>query len=81
MHELSDAFVTDDHNAYNRVLYGTGAKHEVVSASRHTNGKYNLATVNSVHSALSRYMDPKSGKVFNTKVAVTLEVFLSRQYL
>lgn len=74
--DKSNVFVTDDHNAYNRVLYGTGAKHEVVSASRHTNGKYNLATVNSVHSALSRYMDPKSGKVFNTKyLDLTLILF------
>ena len=74
--DKSNVFVTDDHNAYNRVLYGTGAKHEVVSASRHTNGKYNLATVNSVHSALSRYMDSKSGKVFNTKyLDLTLILF------
>lgn len=43
-----NVFVTDDHNAYNRILYGTKAKHEVVPASKHTNGKYNLAKVNSV---------------------------------
>lgn len=55
MPDSSNIFITDDHNAYNRVLYGTGAKHEVVSAKEHKKGKYNLATVNSVHSALSRY--------------------------
>lgn len=32
-----NVFVTDDHNAYNRILYGTKAKHEVVPASKHTN--------------------------------------------
>lgn len=62
-----NVFVTDDHNAYNRILYGTKAKHEVVPASKHTNGKYNLAKVNSVHSALSKFMDSKVGKVYTTK--------------
>lgn len=56
-----NVFVTDDHNAYNRILYGTKAKHEVVPASKHTNGKYNLAKVNSVRSALSKFMDSKAG--------------------
>lgn len=65
--DKSNVFVTDDHNAYNRILYGTKAKHEVVPASKHTNGKYNLAKVNSVHSALSKYMDVKAGKVYTTK--------------
>lgn len=62
-----NVFVTDDHNAYNRILYGTKAKHEVVPASKHTNGKYNLAKVNSVHSSLSKFMDSKAGKVYTTK--------------
>lgn len=65
--DKSNVLVTDDHNAYNRVLYGTKARHEVVPASNHTKGKYNLAKVNSIHSALSRYMDPKAGKVYTTK--------------
>lgn len=56
-----NVFVTDDHNAYNRILYGTKAKHEVVPASKHTNGNYNLAKVNSVRSALSKFMDSKAG--------------------
>ena len=63
----SNVLVTDDHNAYNRILYGTKAKHEVVPASKHTNGKYNLAKVNSVHSALSKFMDARAGRVYTTK--------------
>lgn len=74
--DKSNVFITDDHNAYNRVLYGTGAKHEVVNAKAHKKGKYSLATVNSVHSALGRYMNPKEGKVFNTKyLDLTLMLF------
>lgn len=65
--DKSNVLVTDDHNAYNRVLYGTKARHEVVPANQHRKGKYNLAKVNSVHSALSRFMDPKAGKVYTTK--------------
>lgn len=65
--DKSNVFVTDDHDAYDRILYGTKTRHEVVKASRHTNGKYNLAKVNSVHSALLRFMDPKAGKVYTTK--------------
>lgn len=65
--DKSNILVTDDHNAYNRVTYGTGAKHEVVKADKHTRGKYNLARVNAVHNALSSYMDRTKGKVFNTK--------------
>lgn len=65
--DKSNVLVTDDHNAYNRVLYGTKTRHEVVPAGQHANGKYNLAKVNSVHSALSRFMDPKTGKVYTTK--------------
>lgn len=60
-------FVTDDHQAYNRVLYGSGVPHKVVPATKHAVGKYNLAKVNSVHSALARYMNPKVGKVYTTK--------------
>lgn len=74
--DKSNVLVTDDHNAYNRVLYGTGAKHEVVNAKQHKRGKYNLATVNSVHSALDSYMDSHRGKVFNTKyLDLTLMLF------
>jgi hypothetical protein len=65
--DKDNVFITDDHRAYNRILYGTKARHEVVPASQHVNGKYNLAKVNSVHSALSKYMDAKAGKVYTTK--------------
>lgn len=51
--DKSNVLVTDEHNAYNRVTYGTGAKHEVVKADKHARGKYNLAKVNAVHNALS----------------------------
>ena len=51
--DKSNVLVTDDHNAYDRVAYGTKAKHEVVPSGKHTNGKYNLAKVNSVHSQLT----------------------------
>ena len=60
-------FVTDDHKAYDRVLYGSGVPHKVVPADKHAVGKYNLAKVNSVHSELPRYMDSKQGKVYTTK--------------
>jgi len=65
--DKSNVLVTDDHNAYNRALYGTHARHEVVTADKHVKGKYSLAKVNSVHSALSRFMNPKVGKVYTTK--------------
>ena len=74
--DKSNVLVTDDHNAYNRVTYGTGAKHEVVKADKHARGKYNLAKVNAVHNALSSYMDRTNGKVFNTKyMDLTLMLF------
>ena len=74
--DKSNVLVTDDHNAYNRVTYGTGAKHEVVKADKHARGKYNLAKVNAVHNALSSYMDRTKGKVFNTKyMDLTLMLF------
>lgn len=74
--DKSNVLVTDDHNAYNRVTYGTGAKHEVVKADKHARGKYSLAKVNAVHNALSSYMDRTKGKVFNTKyMDLTLMLF------
>ena len=74
--DKTNVFITDEHNAYNRVLYGTGARHEVVPAKQHKKGKYSLATVNSVHSALDSYMNPHKGKVFNTKyLDLTLMLF------
>lgn len=58
------------------MLYGTGAKHEVVNSKKHVNGKYNLARVNNIHSALSSYMNPHEGKVFSTKyLDLTLMLF------
>ena len=59
--------VTDDHKAYNRALYGTQTRHEVVPSGKHINGKYNLAKVNSVHSQLTAYMERYKGRSFTTK--------------
>ena len=76
MYDKNNIIVTDEHNAYNRALYGTGAKHKVVKADQHRKGKYSLARVNAVHSALSSYMDSTKGKVFNTKyMDLTLMLF------
>lgn len=63
----SNVLVTDDHNAYNRALYGTKTRHEVVPSGKHANGKYNLAKVNSVHSQLTAYMEKYKGRSFTTK--------------
>lgn len=59
--------VTDDHNAYDQIMYGTGIKHQVVPAKVHMKSEFNLAKVNSVHSALASYMDRFSGRVYTTK--------------
>lgn len=65
--DKKSVFVTDDHKAYNRVLYGSGVPHKVVPADKHSVGKFNLAKVNSIHSALASYMDIKTGRVYTTK--------------
>lgn len=62
-----NVLVTDDHNAYSKIMYGTGVKHEVINSKVHKKGKYTLAKVNSVHSALTSYMDRFSGRVYTTK--------------
>lgn len=59
--------VSDYHNAYDKSLYGTGVKHEKVKASEHKKGKYNLAGINSLHSEMTKFMNPYTGKVYNTK--------------
>ena len=33
--QVDNVLVTDDHNAYNRVPYGTKARHEVIPANQH----------------------------------------------
>ena len=43
------------------------AKHEVIPAGQHRKGKYNLAKVDSVHSALSAFMNAGVAKVYTTK--------------
>lgn len=71
-----NVLVTDDHNAYDKALYGTGVKHEKVNSKVHKKGKYSLAKVNSVHSELSSFMSSLNGKVFNTKyLDLTLTLF------
>ena len=65
--DKSNVVVTDDHNAYVRAFYGTKAKHEVIPSGKHTNGKYNLAKVDSVHSQLRAYMERYKGRAFTTK--------------
>ena len=62
-----NVLVTDDHNAYSKIMYGTGVKHAIVPANIHKKSKYNLAKVNSVHSALASFMDKYRGKVYTTK--------------
>ena len=72
----NNVLVTDDHKAYERIMYGTGVKHQVVPANEHKKSKYNLAKVNSVHSALTAYMDRFSGRVYTTKyLDLTLMLF------
>lgn len=72
----NNVFVTDDHKAYKRIMYGTGIKHQVVPANEHKKSKYNLAKVNSVHSSLTAYMDRFSGRVYTTKyLDLTLMLF------
>lgn len=63
----NNVLVTDEHNAYSKIMYGTGVKHEVVNSKVYRKGKYTLAKVNSVHSALASYMSPLEGKVYTTK--------------
>lgn len=71
-----NVLVTDDHNAYDKVLYGTGVKHEKVNSKAHKKGKYSLAKVNSVHSELRQFMNEKAGKIYNTKyLDLTLTFF------
>lgn len=65
--DKSNVLVTDEHNAYNRITYGTYAKHEVVKADQHRKGKYNLAKVNSLHSLLDEYMNKYNHRAFTTK--------------
>ena len=65
--DRSNILVTDDHNAYNRVLYGTKARHEVVPAGQHAAGKYNLAKVNGLHSGMDSYLDRYKGRAFSIK--------------
>ena len=62
-----NVLVTDDHNAYSKIMYGTGVKHAIVPANIHKKSKYNLAKVNSVHSTLASFMDKYRGKVYTTK--------------
>ncbi len=72
----NNVLVTDDHKAYDRVMYGTGVKHQIVPTNEHKKSKYNLAKVNSVHSALTAYMDRFSGRVYTTKyLDLTLMLF------
>lgn len=71
-----NVLVTDDHNAYDKALYGTGVKHEKVNSKKHKKGKYSLAKVNSVHSELAKFMSNINGKVYNTKyLDLTLTLF------
>lgn len=71
-----NVLVTDDHNAYDKALYGTGVKHEKVNSKVHKKGKYSLAKVNSVHSELASFMSTINGKVYNTKyLDLTLTLF------
>ena len=65
--DKSNVLVTDDHNAYNRVLYGTKARHEVVPAGQHAAGKCNLAKVNGLHSGMDSYLDRYKGRAFSIK--------------
>ena len=72
----NNILVTDDHKSYDRIMYGTGVKHQVVPANEHKKSKYNLAKVNSVHSLLTGYMDRFSGRVYTTKyLDLTLMLF------
>lgn len=72
----NNVFVTDDHKAYERIMYGTGVKHQVVPTNEHKKSKYNLAKVNSVHSSLTAYMDRFNGRVYTTKyLDLTLILF------
>jgi transposase-like protein len=48
--------VTDGHYSYRRYIYRTQIKHVLIDSKKHNCNGYNLATVNSLHSAMDRFL-------------------------
>jgi hypothetical protein len=51
--------ITDEHYSYKRFIYRTEIKHETINSKKHNSTGYNLATVNSLHSAIDRFLGGK----------------------
>ena len=57
--DMQSLLVTDEHNGYKYLARKNCIKHIKVAGNMHSNGTFNLANVNSLHSAIDRFFGSK----------------------
>lgn len=67
--------VTDDHHGYKYMTRKNALKHIMVSSNKHSNGAFNLANINSLHSALDRFFVGKEYLPATKYIDLYLEFF------
>lgn len=59
--------ITDSHSAYPSLADSEQIKHIQIKADRHTEGRYNLANVNGIHSQIEKFMPESAERIPATK--------------
>lgn len=59
--------ITDSHSAYPVLANSENIKHVQIKADKHTEGRYNLANVNGIHSQIEKFMPESAERIPATK--------------
>lgn len=59
--------ITDSHLAYPVLANSENIKHVQIKADKHTEGRYNLANVNKIHSQIEKFMPESAERIPATK--------------
>ena len=73
--DSDSTLITDSHSAYPILAKSENIRHVQIKADKHTEGRYNLANVNGIHSQIEKFM-PKSATYPSNKVFESIHGFV-----
>lgn len=65
--DSDSTLITDSHSAYPILAKSENIRHVQIKADKHTEGRYNLANVNGIHSQIEKFMPESAERIPATK--------------
>lgn len=67
--------ITDSHQSYPSIAEAANARHVQIESGQHTNGRYHLGDVNSIHSEIEKFMPETAERLPSTKYTAQYMAF------